>query len=189
MGEGNRHDHRRVFNEPGHGHELTFNCFHRYRFLSSERTCTWLAEAIEAARQAHDFSLWAYVFMPEHVHLVVMPRRPDYDISSILKAIKTPVASRAIAHIEEHAPSWLPRITRSRGRKTERLFWMSGGGFDRNIIEPSTLRFMMDYIHLNPIRKSLAEKPADWRWSSAGWYEGLEPNSLRPDPVPPEWAT
>jgi REP element-mobilizing transposase RayT len=42
---------------------------------SSRRTCQWLAEAIDEARTQHDFALWAYVFMPEHVHLIIYPRR------------------------------------------------------------------------------------------------------------------
>ena len=43
-------------------------------FLQSERTCQWLADALEHSRQQLEFSLWAYVFMPEHVHLIVFPQ-------------------------------------------------------------------------------------------------------------------
>ena len=32
---------------------------------------TSLVDAIEAARSAHAFDLWAYVFVPEYVHLVL----------------------------------------------------------------------------------------------------------------------
>src|SRR5260370_33310504 len=53
--------HRRSYNEPGHAHELTFTCYNRFRFLSSDRTCGWLAEAIEKARAELDFALWAFV--------------------------------------------------------------------------------------------------------------------------------
>ena len=76
--------------------------------------------------------------MPEHAHVIVWPRQPTYDTSAILKAIKEPVGRQAV-HIVEHAPNWLPRISRQRGRRTERLFWQSGGGFDRNIWEPKDL--------------------------------------------------
>lgn len=64
---------RRSFNEPGHAHELTFTCYRRLRFFSAERTCRWLAEAIAAARGGRDFDLWAFVLMPEHVHVIVRP--------------------------------------------------------------------------------------------------------------------
>jgi REP element-mobilizing transposase RayT len=86
-------------NEPGHAHELTFTCFHRYQFLRAERTCLWLAESIGQARQELRFHLWAYVFMPEHVHLVVCPLQPIYDVSEVLVAIKEPVGRRAIAYL------------------------------------------------------------------------------------------
>jgi putative transposase len=52
---------RPAANEPGHVHELTFSCFHGISFLRAERTCQWLADAINAAREKYDFSLWAYV--------------------------------------------------------------------------------------------------------------------------------
>jgi putative transposase len=179
---------RKVYNEPGHAHELTFSCYRKFPFLKAERTCLWLAAALQEAQAERDFALWAYVFMPDHVHLIVCPRPPVYDISVILQAIKEPVGRRATSYVARHAPEWLPRITQRRGRRVERHFWQPGGGCDRNIIEPRTLRAMIDYIHLNPVRRGLVERACDWRWSSAAWYEGLAANGLDPDPIPPEWT-
>jgi putative transposase len=168
---------------------LTFTCFQRHRFLASERTCRWLADAIEVARERLDFSLWAFVFMPDHAHLIVLPRRAEHKISGILGAIKEPVGRKAIKYLEVNAPQWLPRITRRRGQRIERLFWQSGGGFDRNIFEPTTLMAMIEFLHLNPVRQELVERTLDWRWSSAGWFLGEEHCGLVPDPIPPEWTT
>jgi putative transposase len=179
---------RRAINEPGHAHELTFSCYRRFRFLSAERPCRWLAEAIDRARTKHDFALWAFVFMPDHAHLIIHPRRPGYSISAILQAIKQPVGRRAVAYLEAHAPHWLPRITRHRGGAAERRFWQSGGGYDRNVEEPRTLWSMIDYVHLNPVRRGLVARTADWRWSSAGWFEDAPTVDLIPDPIPPEWS-
>src|SRR5690606_4754408 len=75
------------YNEPGHAHALNFCCFRQQKFLSQERPCIWLAEAINLARTKHAFELWAYVFMPEHVDLLICPRQSDYDISKILATI------------------------------------------------------------------------------------------------------
>jgi putative transposase len=179
--------HRRSFDEPGHAHELTFSCYQRFSFLRAERTCRWLADAINQARASLDFALWAYVFMPEHVHLIIYPRQPAYQTAAIRKAIKEPVGRRAIRYLAETAPDWLPRVTRKRGTRTERLFWQSGGGYDRNIVEPSTLRAMVDYLHLNPVRRGLVARATDLKWSSARWFEGLGDSELVPDPIPPEW--
>lgn len=50
------------------------------------------------------------------------------------------------------------------------------------------LQAVIDYIHLNPVRRGMVEQARDWRWSSAAWFEGSGGNGLIPDPIPPEWA-
>jgi putative transposase len=62
---------RHRYNAAGEPRELTFSCYRRYAFLSRERTCAWFCEALEAARKKFGFQIWAYVLMPEHVHLLV----------------------------------------------------------------------------------------------------------------------
>lgn len=182
-----RQHRRRQYNEPGHAHELTFCCYNRYKFLGSERTCQWLADELNDARIKLDFHLWTYVFMPEHVHLIVYPRRPKYEVKTILKAIKEPVGRRAVRYLRAHAPQWIPRITRRRGARIESHFWQLGGGFDSNIDAPTALAQMIEYIHLNPVRRGLVERASDWKWSSAAWYEGCGTNGLYPDQIPVEW--
>ena len=172
---------RQATNEPGHAHELTFTCFHSYPFLSAERTCQWLAEEVNEARRVLDFQVWAYVFMPEHVHLLVYPKRSFYEMAAVLKAIKEPVGRKAIKYLREHAPLWLPKITVKHGKRKERRFWQAGGGFDNTALDPQVILRMIEYIHGNPVRRGLVLRPEDWKWSSAGWFEGK--NSLRPDRV------
>jgi putative transposase len=68
---------RRVrYNEPGQPRELTFSCYRHYAFLKRDRTRDWFCEALAEARTEFGFQLWAYVLMPEHVHLSIpgMPR-------------------------------------------------------------------------------------------------------------------
>jgi putative transposase len=149
-----------------------------------------LAEAIQDARPELELDLWAYVFMPEHVHLIVCPRCRSYEVALILRAIKEPVGRRAFSFLAKHAPHWLPRVAQRRGRRVEHHFWEPGGGCDRNIVEPRTLRLMIDYIHLNPVRRGLVERARDWRWSSAAWFRRVRIRRQRtyPDRIPPEWA-
>ena len=147
----------------------------------------WLSEAIEESRVELNYSLWAYVFMPDHVHLIVYPHDKKPDLGVIRRSIKGPVGKKAIEYLEEHAPEWLSKITRQRGEKTERLFWQSGGGHDRNIQSSITLMKMIDYIHANPVRKGLVEAPCDWKWSSASWFAGESENPLRVDQIPKDW--
>ena len=177
----NRLMRRPDINEPGHAHELTFSCYHRFQFLTVERTCAWLADAINKARVRRDFWLWAYVFMPEHAHLLIVPRKPQYDIDKIFGSIKQPVAQRALSYVRVNSPRWLPRLRVQYGQRVKHYFWQPGGGFDRNAVDPKIILAMIDYMHANPVRRQLVERPEDFRWSSAGWFEGK--NSLRPDPI------
>lgn len=186
MSRENRRHRRKSYNIPGHAHELTFSCYHRYPFLQAERCCNWLAESIQAAAKSQGYWLWAYVFMPDHVHLIVYPHREAYSMERILEEIKRPVGTKAIDYLHTYDREWLARVTRRRGQRTESLFWQSGGGYDRNITSPKTLARMIDYTHENPVRKCLVADPRDWMWSSAGHYYGGA--SLIPiDPIPPEW--
>ena len=177
---------RKTFNTPGHAHELTFSCYQGFQLLKAERTCLWLAQAIDQARRTHDFALWAYVFMPEHAHIILFPRRPDYDAGKIAASIKLPVARRAFHFLEANNSPWLVKLTRQRGTRAERLFWQSGGGYDRNITSGKPLLQMIDYVHNNPVRRGLVERALDWKWSSAAAFEARQ-SPIAVDPIPWDW--
>ena len=185
-----RRTRRRSFDVPFEPHELTFSIYKRYQFLRADRFCYWMKDSLENAREKHGFQIWAYVFMFDHVHLILCPNG-ESKIASILKSIKEPISKRALKFLESEQPNRLPKLTRKRGKRTERLIWQSGGGFDRNILEPKTLGSMIRYVHLNPVRKGYVEKAEDWNWSSARWYisNGKVSPPISLDPIPEEWAT
>ena len=158
-------------NEPGHAHTLTFSCFQRQAFLSRDRSRQWLIDAIRTARRKHDLHVWAYVIMPEHVHLLIWPTKPEYDIGAILASIKKSVAVRAVAFVREKAPEFLLRMRDQQPNgKVAHRFWQRGGGYDRNLWSPSYIWQTIDYIHDNPVRRGLCAVSTDWRWSSASDY-------------------
>ncbi len=160
------------FNIPGHAHELTFSCYQNRAFLSKERTCQFLVDSISQARDKHQFDLWAYVFMPNHVHLVICPRLKNYYISDILLSIKQPVSRKAIAYLENENPDSLKLLATGQQHQKYR-FWQKGGGYDRNITSTETLIHTIRYIHNNPVRKQLASSPDKWLFSSAKEWMGL----------------
>jgi putative transposase len=104
----------------------------------------------------------------------------------ILRGVKLPVAKRAIQFLVESNSPWLARISRRRGTRNERLFWQSGGGYDRNVTSAKTLLKMIDYLHNNPVRRGLVERAIGWKWSSAAAFEGGA-SPLPVDPIPAEW--
>jgi putative transposase len=170
------------YNDRGHAHELTFSCFHHQPFLSGDHARNWLADAIEKARGRHSFHVWAYIVMPEHVHLLVWPTRANYDISKILATIKLSVTRKAIRHVELTAPHFLSRMKDMQPNGDAHYrFWQRGGGYDRNAIEPVTIWHQIEYIHANPVRRGLCDQAIDWYWSSAGIYAGLRSGPIAVD--------
>lgn len=177
-----KHKTRRRYNDPGHAHALNFCCFKRQKFLSRERTCVWLADAINLAREKHQFDLWAYVFMPEHAHLLICPRLPAYNISKILATIKQSVSRRAVTYLKNTHPERLVcMLDEQPNGKRHYRFWQRGGGFDRNIYQVTALLAEIDYLHANPVRRNLCAKPSDWKWSSAADHEMLREGPLAVD--------
>ena len=173
---------RRVrYNEPGQPRELTFSCYRHYAFLGRDRTRVWFCEALDEARTEFAFQLWAYVVMPEHVHVLVYPGEAPQRMSRFLQAVKEPVARKAIRYLQDNAPKWLARVTVREGQRLRRRFWQPGGGYDRNITSTEALRAVIDYIHANPVRRGLVARAEDWEWSSARWYAGLRPVKLEMD--------
>lgn len=161
----------RRWNTPGDAHCLTFSTYCCRPFLRSERTCRWLVEALDAARDRRGFHLWGWVIMPEHVHLVIWVPGPA-TVQSILRSIKFPMARRAIAWARRESPEGLAALTvcHANGPKSYR-FWQRGGGYDRNLRSPRDAHEKIRYIHGNPVRRGLVRRAGDWPWSSWRAYE------------------
>ena len=162
-------------------HCLTFSCFGRKPLLDRDRTRSWFVESLDRARERLGFDLWAYVIMPEHVHLIIRPR-DGVKIKAILSGIKLPVTRNAMAWVRENA-MWFLRQMEHRhpdGRVT-RHFWLRGGGHDRNILSNRELYRKIRYIHLNPVRRKLVGCAEEWPWSSCRTYYFNEPGLIRLD--------
>ena len=162
----------RHYNIPGHAHFLTFTCYKELPLLTRERTKCWLIEAIIKTKEKYKYAIWAYVIMPEHVHLLIYPLAESYNISLFLKTLKQSVARKAKHYLQENNPNWLDKLTVKRGSRKVFRFWQSGPGYDRNINSKDELFEKINYIYNNPVKKGLASSPQEWRWSSAGWYNG-----------------
>jgi putative transposase len=163
---------RERYDVPWDPHALTFSCYRNRAFLTRDRTRQWFAKALLAAKAKHRFDLWAYVLMPEHVHLLILPIREDYSISRILQSIKQPVARRAMAYLRRHDPDGLKQLATGQSHSPHR-FWQDGGGYDRNVRSREELLNIVTYIHGNPVERGLVARPEEWVWSSFRAWEGL----------------
>jgi putative transposase len=175
----------RHFDEPGHAHFLTFSCYRRMPLLSKDRSRGWLIEAVLAARHKHAFDLWGWVVMPEHVHLLIWPRLPNYRIPTILADIKRPVGQQAIIWLEANCPEFLAKLTVQNRNRTYRRFWQAGPGQDRNIYDPKAAHDILEYIHTNPVKRGLVALPEQWLWSSAAEWAGKPDVPLKVDKTIP----
>ncbi len=158
---------------PGDAHLLTFSCYRRYQLLSKDRSRLWFIAALEKARARHGFHLWAWVIMPEHVHLLIWLPDAGMKTERILASIKRPVGYQAIRYLECHAPAFLTKLTVVNASRTYHRFWQPGPGWDQNLFKPAAIHNAIEYIHNNPLRRRLATKPCDWLWSSARDWAGM----------------
>ncbi len=159
------------FDVPGHVHELTFSCLDRRPLLADDRFRVLLADGVSAACERHSFLLLAYVFMPEHVHLLVVPTKKEYRIADLLFAMKRPVSFRIKRTLEESAESHDrdllgSLIVRERPGHNSFRFWQEGPGYDRNLFERDAMVNSAKYLHDNPVKRGLVKKPGEWVWSS-----------------------
>jgi putative transposase len=155
----------------GDAHHLTFSCFHGQPLFTKERSCLWMLDAFKVGRLQGKFDLWAYVIMPEHVHLVLLPHI-EVKISQILTTLKQSVSKRAILWLQENSPEFLVKLEdiQPNGRRSYR-FWQRGGGYDRNLRSVADIYEKNEYIHNNPVRRGLVQHACDWPWSSCRIWE------------------
>lgn len=172
----------RHFHEPGDLHELTFSCYVRRPWFLNESRCAALSECIDAAFREQSFHLVAFVIMPEHVHLLVEPRKAKPDIGLLLARIKQPFSKWMKQELMQSNPSAIDELTvRERPGKNCFRFWQEGPGFDRNLYTPAAVLASLDYLHTNPVKRGLCERACDWKWSSARYYLSDPPRQQFPD--------
>ncbi len=180
------------FDDRGEIHELTFSCYHRWPILDNEWRREQLSLAIDRAIENHGWRLTAFVYMPEHVHLLVYPSQQGLKVDKLLFAIKRPLSYRVKQRLAETSDPLFQRLTfRQRPGKTTFRFWQEGPGYDRNIRTEKVLRSAIDYIHMNSVHRRLVEQAINYPWSSARWYasEGQEigPSIPKLSAVPLDW--
>ena len=166
---------------PGHAHELTFSCYHRFHYMKDHIVCSIFIDELTHAREHFFFQLWAYVLMPNHVHLFIYPTQKDYKISTILQSIKGKTSKRYRDILLKENPERYNKLSITVSNKKVFRFWQAGGGFDRNLWNAKAIHNSIKYIEYNPVRAGLVNAPEEWQWSSAharSTNKGLLPDDL-----------
>jgi len=111
-----------------------------------------LQDRLAATVGRFNWELFAFVLMPNHLHLFV--RTPQANLS------------RGMQHLLSSYANWFCR----RHRRPGHLFQ---GRYRAELVEDESYYWEVSrYIHLNPVRtrKPLVEQPEDWPWSSYPGY-------------------
>jgi putative transposase len=106
-----------------------------------------LAAAIQKTKLKTLFAIPAWVILPDHFHAVIEPALPD--LSSIMQRIKLAFAADYNRCVE-----------RQFGRVWQHRFW------DHVIRDQYDFNRHIDYIHYNPVKHGLVDRPGDYEHSS-----------------------
>jgi putative transposase len=134
------------YQQSGCFHFVTFSCFHRLPHLGRVEAQSLFERSLEVMRIRYDFVVSGYVIMPEHVHLL-MSEPTNALLSKAIQALKLSVSVQ----------------------QTERPFWQARY-YDFNVHNELKRVEKLRYMHRNPVKRGLVEKPEDWAWSSFRHY-------------------
>lgn len=81
--------------QTGNLHLITFSCYQRKPYLATPKAACIFENSLEAIRQKYLFHIYAYVVMPEHIHLVVS-EPPTHPLSTVLGALKRSVSKQLL---------------------------------------------------------------------------------------------
>jgi putative transposase len=137
------------FQQSGDLHFVTFSCYRRSPLLATPQALRVFEQNLEQVRRWYGLFIVGYVVMPEHVHLLLTePER-----SSLAVALQ--MLKQNVAHKVPHPPDtpfWQPRY------------------YDFNVWSSEKRIEKLKYIHRNPVRRGLVERPEEWQWSSYRHY-------------------
>lgn len=136
---------------------ITTSTYNNQRFFTNRDRSEIVIDYIYRAKERMIDFLLAFAVMPEHLHLLIIPRN-EFTISQIMLFIKK--GSSRVIHIKENTNGhlWTKRF------------------FDRGIRSEQELIETIEYIHNNPLKTRLAAKAKNYLFSSANprWKTDLE---------------
>ncbi len=131
----------------GHRYFVTCCTLGRRPLFEAQPVVDAAALQILQSARAYHFEVLAYVFMPDHVHLLVEGRREDANFRLFMR-------------------HWRKRTTMRRQATSGGVIWQDGY-FERVLRGADGTQAAIDYILNNPVRAGLAQNPMDYpfAWS------------------------
>lgn len=110
------------------------------------RHTRFLAQAVRKAKGRYDFTIVAWVILPDHIHLIL--DAPDGDTPEIMRCLKLSFSGHYRFITGKTGPVW------------QRRYW------DHIIRSQDDMNRHIDYIHYNPVSHGLVDSPRDYSLSS-----------------------
>ncbi len=132
---------------PGTPHHVTQRGNRRQTTFFSDGDYKLYKSLVAEYCALEDVAVWAYCLMPNHVHLILVPKRPEG-------------LGRALG--EAHR-----RYTREINLREGWRGFLWQGRFASAPMDEEHTFLAVRYVELNPVRARLVKSPEAWRWSSA----------------------
>ncbi len=136
--------------------------------------------------------IYAWVIMSNHIHLLVKSEKEE--LSNILRDFKSYTSKKILEEIDtcnESRKEWMLKIFRDAAfkhkRNSEYQFWTHENHAEY-IFSNKFIEQKLDYIHDNPVKAGIVEKPEEYRYSSAKDYAG-EKGLLEIEIIMRQWKT
>ncbi|NKI26630.1 transposase [Arenibacter sp. 6A1] len=134
-----------------------------------------LEESVAFCRAEKGMEVFAYCFMPSHIHFVF--RSDQEDPSGLLRDFKGYTARKLIKEIEENPQEsrkeWLLWMLERAGKKksnvSQRQLWQQHNK-PIELWSNKVIKQKIEYIHNNPVEAGFVTDPVDWKYSSARNY-------------------
>jgi len=135
---------------------VTTSTLDRIDLFDSNHKLSQANEILFNVVKLHSSILMGYVLMPNHVHLLIGTQQGGDQISKFVHSFKGNVRKE----IAGDRSIWQKRFD------------------DLMIATEDQFRIKLEYIHWNPVKRGLVEKPEDWKYSSYRFWALGEENPL-----------
>ena len=150
---------------------------HRLQLFSDNKYCEILIENLSHYRKAKNFLLLGYVVMPDHYHKIMHPEG-KYSIGEIIRDFNKYTAKRIIDKAEKNDPKLYESLSIvKKSRRTRKHQVWRENPWQEQIYSEKFFLQKLRYIHANPVKKQLVQKPEEFWYSS---YRSLYMDDHRP---------
>ena len=128
-----------------------------------------IINALEYRRKNKHLTLYAYVIMDDHIHATLSSE----NITKLMKEFKSFTARKIVNQLRSDGNKNLLGQLKAckKEYKIDSEFQVWQEGFHPKLIQSLEMfNQKVNYIHMNPVRKGLAERPEEWKYSSASNY-------------------